>query len=106
MISTIIFFLSSCIFQLYRGRTGLNSGTIFVHRHRDLSNRIPRDQSSPRTIDSSVKNFPPPGPRYRRMNNAHSQTRYTREKSFRRYIREKYGLARRGRWSRDGTSPL
>lgn len=84
----------------------MNSGTIFVHRHRDLSNRIPRDQSSPRTIDSSVKNFPPPGPRYRRMNNAHSQTRYTREKSFRRYIREKYGLARRGRWSRDGTSPL
>ena len=70
-----------CIFQLYRGRTGLNSGTIFVHRHRDLSNRIPRDQSSPRTIDSSVKNFPPPGPRYRRMNNAHSHTRYTREKS-------------------------
>lgn len=87
---------------------GLNSSTIFVRRHRDLlSDRIPRDQSSLRTIDSSVKNFSPPGPRHRRMNNAHSQTRYTREKSFPSpTLYEKTTPARRDRWSRDGTSPL
>lgn len=92
-------------FLTVRAEQGIHDDSVIpVRCHRlEISNRIPGDQSFPfSTIGSGVKNFPPLGPcsPQRRMNNAHSQTHYTREKSsLSPTLYEKTTPVRRDRWS-------
>ena len=97
MLTWLIFFWEARLYIV-------DSTMTFALRHRlKISNRIPRDQSFLfLTIDSSVENFRPLGPRFlqHRMNNAHSQMHYTREKSSPSpTLYEKTMLAHRDRWS-------